>query len=238
MPVLAVQSILAKIDIGDIFAILMALVGFISWIVTQVNNNNKMKNPAPKPAGQPQRPPARRDEKIFEEINVFLEQKEQRPAGQQPRKVKPPARSQPAAGRKAPMGKVKSGSVSAKPLAAPLNEPRQTHRTPGGDIARRKLTGSEELGSQVRERVSDMQKSRVESKVQQDLRSHISESVKADLGEFSAAAGSTSSDPGTATASSIKPQTIGDFLRQPGNMRQAIVLNLILTPPPGLRRKR
>jgi hypothetical protein len=238
MPVLAIQPVLAKFDIGDIFAILMALVGFISWIVTQVNNNNKAKNPAPKPAGQPQRPPARRDEKVFEEISVFLEQKEQRPGGQQPRKVKPPARPQPAAGRKAPMGKLKSGTTPAKPLSAPLSEPRQTHRTPGGDIARRKLSGSEKLGSQVRERVSDMQKSRVESKVAKDLRSHIGADVKADLGEFSAAAGSASSDPGTATANATKSQTIADFLRQPGSMRQAIVLSLILTPPPGLRRKR
>lgn len=237
MSLVAVKFVLAKIDVEAIITVFMLLAGFISWLVKQVNDQ-KVKNPVPKPGARPARPAAPRNEKVFEEISVFLEQTDQRPKGQPVRQVKPPARSQPAAGRKAPMGKVRSASTKSKPLVAPLSEPSTPHRTPGGDIARRKLTGSEQLGSQVRERVANMQKSRVESNVAQDLRSHIAADVRADLGDFSATPSSASSVPGTATATPVKPQAIADFLRQPGSMRQAILLNLILTPPPGLHRKR
>lgn len=244
MSVLAAQPILAKIDAEFIITAVIAFIGFVSWVVNQLNNA-KAKNPPAKPIGQVQRRPAApRDEKVFEEISVFLEQAERRPAGQQARKGKPGAQPRPAAGRQAPMGKLKSGTAQsrppAKPIAIPENQSRQAHRPPGGDIARRKLSGADKLGSQVRQHVSEMQKSRVEAHVAQDMRSRIASEVKADLGEFSAGAaapGTPASDQSASATRAVSPQRIAEFLRQPGNMRQAIVLNLILTPPPGLRRK-
>jgi hypothetical protein len=239
MSVLAAQPVLAKIDAEAIITIVVAFIGFVSWVVNQLNSA-KGKNPPAKPVVQ-RRPAARRDEKVFEEISIFLEQTEKRPAGQQSRKGKPVGQPRPAAGRQAPVGKLKSGTGPPRPPARPIaiseDEARQTHRPPGGEIARRKLSGAENLGSQVRQHVSEMQKSRVEAYVAQDMKNRIASDVKADLGEFSAGATVPATDQTPPSLRSISPQRLAEFLRQPGNMRQAIVLNLILTPPPGLRRK-
>lgn len=240
MFVVAVQPILAKIDPEAIFAIVVALISFGSWVVNQINNA-KGKNPGLKPPVRRQRPVAPRDEKLFQEINIFLEETQQRSSGQQRRKGKPVLAQRPTAGQSAPMGRQKGSDpkakASQKPVAVPVAEARQAHRPPGGEIARRKLTGTEKLGSQVREHISEMQKSRVEAKVSQDLRNHIASDVKAALGDSSITATTATTNLSTPASTTLPPQRVADFLRQPAHMRQAFLFSLILSPPRSLHRK-
>jgi len=108
----------------------------------------------------------------------------------------------------------------ARPAPVPLS------KKPGRDLASRHLQTSD-LGNTAR---TEALGRRVEKNVQEHLQHRVDQSVTAHLGQFSAAPAVTKERGGAA-------DEIVDMLRNPASIRQVMILNTLLSPPPGFRRK-
>ncbi len=105
---------------------------------------------------------------------------------------------------------------------------------PGEEIAARKAPGSEDLGKQIRTHVAQyLDASRMTTQTQNDLGNSVDRAVRRHLGESMAA---TAPEPAQAPAPS-GANTIATLLRSPRSVRNAVVINEILGPPKGLRRR-
>ncbi len=217
MPVaIPLHPILA--DAEGIGAAIVILITIIGWIANLVSNKNQKGPPV---ANRP-RPPARpRDDRLQQEINVFIEdvggqrlrQTATRPAvpasrqaGGTPRNP-PPAKSRPA----------------PPPTRPPARRPR-----PGEGIATRHAPVTESLGTGVKQHLSQHMTERVTQEVQQRLAPRVEEKVAQDLGTSM----TTVLSPSTTTALPVaRAERFAEMLRSRSGMQQAIVMNLILSPP-------
>jgi hypothetical protein len=94
------------------------------------------------------------------------------------------------------------------------------------------------LGAGVKQSLSQHMVDRVSQEVQQRLAPRVDERVAADLGPSLSSAASTRAPALPAAASpTVRADRFGELLRTPANVRQAIVLNLILSAPPALAGK-
>lgn len=213
-------------DHDAIIAVVVALITVVGWIANLISNKNQKAPPA---ANRP-RPPARpRDERLQQEINIFMQDSGKpgsrtttaaRPAAAKPRQV--------ASGPQA-----KSRPVVAAPVKKPPRRPR-----PGEEIANRQAPVTDKLGSGVKQHLSQHMTERVEHDAQQRLGSRVAETVEQDLGPATTS-GSRSNRPMPAPPPAALPGLAAgyaDLLRNPATLRQAIILNLILAPPVALRR--
>ena len=116
----------------------------------------------------------------------------------------------------------KSPQAPARPAPAPLS------KKPGSEMAARHLQTSD-LGSSVRTHASEAGGRRVEQNVQDHMQRRVDQSVSAHLGQFSAAPEVVKERGGAA-------DDIVDMLRNPASIRQVMILNTLLSPPPGFRR--
>jgi hypothetical protein len=106
---------------------------------------------------------------------------------------------------------------------------------PGEEIAARRAPGSENLGKQIRTHVAQyLDASRMTTQTQSDLGNSVDRAVRQHLGERNAGGvAELAQTPTSAGANLIVP-----LLRNQRNVRTAIVINEILGPPKGLRRRR
>lgn len=209
-------------DADNVVGLIFVLVAIIGWIVNLVSGKQKGGiGPAPpKP-----RPPARpRDEKLQKEIDVFLD--EVRPGAARQKSPQPQRSSE----RKTQQPAAKSSQK--KSAAAASSEQPARRRPPGGDVSSRAAPVSKDLGTGVRSHVAEhLQSGKITQEVSQDLKDRVSESVTTHLGQFS---GSSSSP--TAPEQPTAAQQIGQLLRSPASVRQAMLINTILSPPLGRRK--
>ncbi|HXY36356.1 MAG TPA: hypothetical protein VEI07_19115 [Planctomycetaceae bacterium] len=106
---------------------------------------------------------------------------------------------------------------------------------PGAEMASRKAPGSEDLGKQIRTHLAQyLDASRMTVQTQSDLGNSVERTVRQHMGD-TVTAGVAQQD--TAPASS-EASLIAPLLRNPANVRSSIVINEILGPPRGLRRRR
>ncbi len=98
---------------------------------------------------------------------------------------------------------------------------------PGETLASRPAPMTDTLGTGVKRHLSQHMADRVSQEAQQRLAPRVEEKAMADLGSTSSVAPSTA-----ASAATVRADRFGELLRNPANIRQAIVLNLILSPPP------
>lgn len=126
----------------------------------------------------------------------------------------------------------RSGQKSRKkpaPPAPPRPVVAPVAKRPGSEIATRHLQTSD-LGSGVTTHVSEAIGRRVEQNVQDHMQRRVDQSVSAHLGQFSAAPPVVKERGGAA-------DEIVDMLKNPASIRQVMILNTLLSPPPGFRRK-
>jgi hypothetical protein len=201
-----VSLVIGRVDIGQIFGILILVISVLSWIVNLVQGNTPDGRPRPqKPKPKPQGGPS--------EIEALLQELSNKPKAppskpqqekSQSTATRPPVeRARP----KQPAGRQKAMNQTAPPAA------RSSLRV--GDA---KLPAAD-LGAGVR---SHQLGNRVEAAVERE----INTAVKKDLGSQSLAVPSLPERP-------VHP--LVKSLRDPNNIRQAIVLNEIFQRPKSLR---
>jgi hypothetical protein len=220
-------------DAEGIGAVILAVITVIGWIASLVSNKNQKGPPV---ANRP-RPPVRpRDDRLQQEINIFLEEtggKRPKPPPARPASV--PARGAPAATR---MPGAASQAAKARQPAAPARKPARRPR-PGQEIATRTPPVSESLGTGVKQHVSQNMNERVSQEVQQRLTPRVEEKVELDLGPAVAAGTSGRAMP-AAAATGVQPALqaarLAELLRNRASVQQAFAVSLILSRPPGLSR--
>lgn len=223
VPVLAADDMIVG---GIIF-----LLTVIGWVANLISSKNQKGPPI---ANRP-RPPVRpRDDKLQQEINIFVED-----AGAQRRKG--------AAGRQGvPAGRAAGGQPAGRGQPAVAGQPgRKTAGAkpprklrPGETLASRPAPVTETLGAGVKQSLSQHMVDRVSQEVQQRLAPRVDERVAADLGPTMSSGASMRAPALPAPVSAtVRADRFGELLRNPANVRQAIVLNLILSAPPALAGK-
>lgn len=217
-------------DFGGLVFLAFLAISFVSWIINQVN---QAKPPQGRPRGQrPQRAPRPRNDRVQQEIDQFLQEatgrrqkKEEvlsadeieiverpRPTRRPPPQRRPPPRPAPGA---------------EKPRVRP-----------GQEISSRHLTGQEKFGQGVSQHLQTHMAQRVSNEAALHLPHNVDASVSAHLGEFTADDATTTGSMGQVSTTSNR-RTAASFLlaalRQPGGIRNAIVMQEILQPPKSLR---
>jgi hypothetical protein len=201
-------------DAEAVIAVIVILVTIIGWVANLVSNKNQKGPPV---ANRP-RPPARpRDDRLQEEISIFIEDA----GGQRSRQGSRGG----GAARQAPAPRNPPGK---RPPAAPQPKKPGRRPRPGEDIATRQAPVTETLGTGLKQHVSQSMTERVTQEVQQRLAPRVEEKLAEDLGTpVTTGAARAASTPGPA----IKPERFADLLRNRTGVQQAIVMNLILSPP-------
>lgn len=106
---------------------------------------------------------------------------------------------------------------------------------PGEEIAARKAPGSEDLGKQIRTHVAQyLDASRMTTQTQNVTGNSVDRAVRRHLGEPLAAGVAEPAQ----SPSPNEGNAIVALLRNPRSVRNAVVVNEILGPPKGLRRRR
>lgn len=208
-------------DADAIVTIIAVVIAIVGWIVKVISNANQ----AGPPVAAKGRPPVRpRDDRLSQEISVFLEESAKPGAGNRPANVpaRPPQRA-PAAAKPA-----KRRPATDQPQPPKKKPPRRL--VPGEDVASRHLEPKRDLGDTVRKHVQEHLADNVAKEVSQHMKSRIGESVAEHLGTSGGPAPSSAAPPS-------KSQSLAQALRNPETIRQGIILNLILTRPRSLERK-
>ncbi len=94
------------------------------------------------------------------------------------------------------------------------------------------------MGAGVKQSLSQHMTDRVSQEVQQRLAPRVEDKGAADLGPTMTSGASMRAPPlPAAVSATLRADRFAEMLRNPANVRQAIVLNMILSPPPALARK-
>lgn len=195
---------------GQIIGLIIFTVSVLSWFVNLVQGNQP--NGAPRPKNRPRDPVQNDLEKFLQEVVGGKGQPEKKRSAPPPI----PQQKQPRAANDKKGGKAKS--QQQRPAKAEA-----TTQRPGERAAASHLQTSA-LGQGVRSHLRDhMEPNRVGASVQQD----IDAAVRKDLG-------SDATSDAVNRAGSIHP--FAKALRDPQGVRQAILLNEILSRPKSLRR--
>jgi len=209
-------GLLAAGDGEAIIGLIIFLITIVSWAVNQVTNK---KRKVPPVANRP-RPPVRpRDQKLQEEISIFM----QEAAGRKPGANRP---ARPGAAATAP---------PKRPLAAA--KPPARRSKPGAEIASRQAPVTGTLGSGVQQHLSEYMANKVTQQAQQRLAPRVDEKIAQDLGAPVTTGAARRAEPAAIDMAAPRGDKIADALRNPASLRQAIVLNMILARPgrPGSR---
>ena len=227
--------------LGELFAIGFLLISFIGWIMNLIN----AQNPPPAPNRGPQRRPQARDRKVQSEIEDFLQEamgnKKRARAPEVPsdeievlepgpgQRRRPPGRSQ----RRPPPART-GGSQQKSSASATRKQGK-----PGSGVASRHVVPSGDLGKSVTSHVQEHMSQRVRQEAEQNLPHAVDQTVANHLGEFTADDRDTRSTVKPvyqSRANVSNPGHLIDQLRNPDGMRQAIMLQEILSKPRMLRK--
>lgn len=238
----------APADIEALIKIGIGVVLGIGWLIRFIASKNQAA--APPPQRRAQRPPAQRDEKIKNEIEVFLQEVTGRKA---PPKQAEAARPVPQATEPRPTQArpQRPATVPQRPAARPVASPTTTSASPsppvpqetasirpGGAIAGRKGPGSTGLGTGVTSHLAEyMDEKRIEKQVQKDLQHTVNQEVRSHLGQFTAES-ATQGAAGAAAGSAGATHELVKLLRNPQGVRQAILIKEVLERPSARSRRR
>ncbi|NOX56425.1 MAG: hypothetical protein GXP27_18665 [Planctomycetes bacterium] len=232
-------------DVNDLVGVIVMVIAFLGWLLNALAQGKREANRRKVP-GRP-RPRAQaggaRDPRLDDEIEMFLEQIQGKPKPAPQRPV-PPQGPRSRSGRPPirPRRPPRQPATPAPPRPSPQQRPALTERRalservrPGEQIAKRRLTGPEQLGSTIRKHVDEyIGKQQVSEHVRQHILAAVKEleqEIIEDLGP------STGTEPPPAhTSRNIAVASIVHLLSTPAGARQAIVLGEIFGRPKALRR--
>jgi hypothetical protein len=202
-------------DFDTIGGVITFVVVVIGWIVRLVATNNQARPPA----GNRPRPPARpRDERLQQEINVFIEE-----VGQQKRGA---AGARPGNAAATRSHQSKKGTAANAPAAK-----QQRRKRPGQDVATRQAPVTESLGTGVKKHLTQYMTDKVSQEVQKRMAPRVDQEVAADLGTTATFSPETRAAQAPPAPAASRASRFAELLRSPAGVQQAIVLNLILSPP-------
>ena len=241
---LAIQPLLAVTCVELLFGA-CAIVAFIVWMAIQAAkaapNTPPGVPPPPNPSSRKPQPGG-----LQKEIDVFLRQvtpkANAQPATESGTSQTDPRRpaNQPARGSQPALGGQRGGGKKGEAAS-----PRSRLSKPGAELATRKGPGRENLGEEVSQNVSrHLDSHRLGERVQDDLQNRVQQSVDAHLGVSSgnmvgatpASIATTASDATATETALINAREFRRLLKQPEQIRQAILLNEILSRPVALRK--
>ena len=208
--------------VGDVITLIVLAITFLGWIVNLVSAKNKLP---PQQAGRPRppAPPRPRNDKLQDEINIFIEDLSQRDKS---RESKPTA----------PAGKGNAGAAGgrrkkpAEPQRPQVKAPPK-RRVPGEEVVNRPSIFTEKLGSGVREHASaNVDPQRLAKEVAADVGDRVKQSVSEHLGTFSGGVAPPMRTTSTGAAVPVVNELIAR-LRNPATIREAFVINAILARP-------
>jgi hypothetical protein len=215
-------------DIENVIGAIFVIFWIVAWLM-KLLGAQKPKTP---PIVNRPRPPARpRDERLQEEIDVFIQQVASKKGARRPpaaTPARPPALpKQPASGqrpRKAP--------VPQKPPETPAPQ----RIRPGQEISTRQVVRPEkDLGNAVQQHLRQHMAERVAQEASVFLKDKVDQSVTSHLGAspIAASPGSAPAASASGTATGAPAIRYSELFRNSAGLRQAMVIKLILSPPPG-----
>lgn len=210
LPPIPIAPVLA--DVEGAYAVLVIVITVIGWVAKLITNKNQ-KGP---PVINRPRPPARpRDERLQQEINIFMEDV---------------GKGRPGQGARSGAGKQPPAPSAQRKMAGAKKAARRAR--PGENIAARQAPVTETLGTSVKEHTGKYLSDKVSEEVKQRLAPRVEQKVEQDLGLSAAMdAAQQAAKPFSGVPSPPGPQRFIELLRNPATVQQAMVLNLILSPP-------
>ena len=215
------------VGMDTLLTVVLVVIMILGWLINFVSSQQK-----PPIAGRP-RPPRPRDTRLSNEIDNFLQ--EVTGAGRKKPKETPlelvfdeePQR------RSAPR-------VRKRPDQAGRTRQRQTpqpKRTQpdSSAVERRPARDSNRLESSIPAHLADSMENRISHHVEDHLNHDVNDSVAEHLGSFSGGDATRSTATPSGRASPARARMIVGLLRDPAGIRQAIVINEVLSRPKALR---
>lgn len=237
----------AALFAADWVDVLIPVVVFLVWLINQIAGAKKAAPPVrpqprpnapPNPAGQPAAPQAGGKRGLMDEVEQFLREarkamEQQQQAAGQRAKPAPPPQPRPAAKSKPPRTK-KPQPPATKQVGrlSPTDQPRIQSRLADRQLDEVRLGGSvaqhvqEHLDtSRFDERAGKL--SHLRQRVEQDIGSHVQQVFDHQVGSLAPQAAA----PAAAGDAPNPAAQIAAMLRDPAGMRNAIILQEILSPP-------
>lgn len=231
----AVPGVFAAHD--AIGVLIVIVISIVAWIFNVISSKATVNRP---PAQRPRQPPRPRDDRLQDEIDIFIKEVSPKRPQASPARGLAPAERPLAPNRSTPTADPNAGRNKRrkppKPLVAEGAGPTPKHRPPGSEIASRSAPGTGNLGSAIRQQVAEqLPEHKLAREVAADLKDRIDPDVARHLGEFV-----TSPPPGPAVdrpQSASAASRFAELLRRPASVRDAILINTILSLPPGRKSK-
>lgn len=203
---------------ANVVSFIIFIVMAIGWLINQLSGKAQAPRP-PVQRGKPPRPRPDR-ERLQDEIDVFI----QEVTGQRTQSPAAPSNAELARRRKRPE------TAAPQPPQPQAQTPR---KRPGEDLAGRRSLVNQNLGTGVRTSVDELLGSErnLANKVKQDIAPRVGEEVASHLGSFGGSSRAQASAASTPDGSRTTAQRLKQVFHQPENVRQAILINAILTRP-------
>ncbi len=220
------SPMLAAIEPKSIMAALFVLFAIGSWLWNVINGQPNQGGAVRRVPPQMGRRPAEQD--LQAEINRFLKQA----LGQkEPAEVDLEVLEEAAEVKPSPRTKARRPASTPKSQPNKLADLSPSRDRPGGKIARRKGPGSTDLGSNVREHAAEHMQDRLVKQTEQHFAHGVSEKVQRDLGPFTAGIAAAGAGSAEKKSEVTTPKQVIAMLRSPATVKQAVILNMILSRP-------
>ncbi|MBT5020461.1 hypothetical protein N8590_01815 [bacterium] len=224
-------------DIEGFFGIVFFLIAFVGWVINLVSQNQgQNKQQRKRPANQAGN---RRKQNVQNEIDQFLGQSRRNSGADRPQAtddvevIAPPAGRRPPPRRRKTREEVWEEQTGAPPSPKPKPVP---PKTKGRGLATRHLETKKKPKKELRKPKSI---SNLSEQVEKDLPHAVDASVTSHLHSFTAENPSATGQLGMASTTSnrkTKGSSLGKLLRSKSGVRNAIIMNEILSPPKSLRK--
>jgi hypothetical protein len=216
------------IGMDNLLTVVLVVIMILGWLINFVNSQQK-----PPAAGGRPRPPRPRDTRLSDEIDNFLQ--EVTGSGRKKPKETPlelvfdeePQRRSPPRVRKRP-------DQAGRTRQRQTPQPKRT-QPDSSTVERRPARDSNRLESSIPAHQVDSMENRIAHQVEDYLSHDVNESVAKHLGSFSGGDAARSTATSSGRASPARARRIVGLLRDPVGIRQAIVINEVLSRPKALR---
>lgn len=220
--------VLADIDVRTFFAVAVLVISFLGWIINVINGGQKKPNEARPARPEPRRPQPARDDRLNQEIDIFLQEVGgRRPAAQTPQAAPAPEPAPAAPRERTLVQQTRPAQAPTAPPPRPRDKPRRVVRSRPSNLDERRKVVAEELGERIRSH-------HVQTAIGHEATGNVAP-LGTPLAATTPAAQGVELTPAAAAAAS-RPGDIAMLVRSPANVRQAILLSEILARPRALRR--
>lgn len=223
-------------DIEGFFGIVFFLIAFVGWVINLVNQNQEAQKRLPKGPGSPQVRSQTKSE-TQREIEQFLKQSQRSPERMSEFEVDdveviaPPTRRAPPRRRR-----TREEIIAEQSGTTPALQKPQRSETRPQSVNERKSLSRKKKRANLPNKVQAT--SKFTAMIEADLPHAVEQSVSSHLQNFTAESPTSTGQLGISSTTrnrKSKGNLIGTLLRTKGGIRNAIILNEILSPPKSRR---